>query len=1197
MVSLHFVQKLVKKLKTGNNRSIHLNASVGGYSRLDWFDWSLIDSSLHLKFLQLMLTKQSFEFNIKIAPAELQKKSAESIIVIKKLIARLDAISYQSHDEFTEYGTKTFGLGYPLLIRNDIVDSSKHNIAPLLIWYFDIEKDNLSPLSWKIKRSEDHPTVFNELLGNLIQNQEKFSLEDIHNIVENEVFDEEKLSKFCEHFLSLLQVDATQIDSEVKIIPCPDKNNLPKLREVAPCIRWSGVWGLYRHTKESIIADLDLLLKNPEILNPSNIKTKDNVLDNTFIPSTAIDPSQEKILLEYYKHDRFIINGPPGTGKSQSITALISQELSQGRTCLVVCEKKTAQEVIYQNLSKLGLGDLCISADDWIRSRNEAVKAVRYCTDNLDTYISDYKNNTFSTDFEQYNMHKERVNKTLLALNTKIWGDESFSDVLTKLSGLENKYKAIQLKDDSTSSFILDRFNLLKGKIGEGFSKFKSYNLDEDIFYFIPNSIFSSNSQAYLSNEFVVEIDSVFNIVQDLKTCYNNGFKISGESFLDISKERFLLKNTLKYIVPKYKRIITSRTAYYNLFINFASKNSFIQEVFNLESIGTFFKYDAVSKHKTVLEIEKFLSVIVENKLLWQQYIPWRMFLEQQSKEDKAIFKLIALSSIDNWEEALQYVFYHYNLKNNRDDVLKGADFNFSLNEIETLESNLKHLLVEKIKSDWSINRVNLIKEKTIKHTKLLYNFRKNNHYISKNSLRKIIQNDTNFFTRFFPVMISNPTVATSVLPLQLGMYDTVIFDESSQLRLEDTFSSMLRGKKVYISGDKHQMPPSNYFESSVFFNENTEIDSDLEVLSDDFLAESDSLLDYAYDTDFKNYYLDFHYRSRHPDLINFSNVCFYGSRLIPLPALKKYNPFEYHDVQGVYGNGINRLEAVRIVQYLESIHQVLEFQNLSIGIATFNMHQRNLILDLIALRCSENLSFATQFGVWMTQGFFVKNLENIQGEERDIIIISTTFGKNEEGNFKQHFGPILQKNGYKLLNVLITRAKEKVIMFSSIPSEFIATYSLEIQEKGLSGKSILYAYLHYAKLKSMEKQAESEQLLKFLSMNSKDNYYEPFKVSLTPFKQMIYKEILSFNSIEIKIQETWGGIIPDFALYKNEKVLAFVECCDTKFYSTEVGYRHLLFRKQLYSQYQIPSLFILPQDWYQSDGERMLYDFIPSFS
>ena len=142
------------------------------------------------------------------------------------------------------------------------------------------------------------------------------------------------------------------------------------------------------------------------------------------------------------------------------------------------------------------------------------------------------------------------------------------------------------------------------------------------------------------------------------------------------------------------------------------------------------------------------------------------------------------------------------------------------------------------------------------------------------------------------------PEVVCSILPLKKNLFDLVIFDEASQLRIEETYPSYLRGKYKVISGDEHQMPPSSYFEKSITID--SDDDNDEEAIQS---ANSESLLNFILTekVNKKGMYLKFHYRSEHPYLIEFSNKAFYQSKLTPMPALKEYNPFGFIDVQGTY--------------------------------------------------------------------------------------------------------------------------------------------------------------------------------------------------------------------------------------------------------------------------------------------------------
>ena len=170
-----------------------------------------------------------------------------------------------------------------------------------------------------------------------------------------------------------------------------------------------------------------------------------------------------------------------------------------------------------------------------------------------------------------------------------------------------------------------------------------------------------------------------------------------------------------------------------------------------------------------------------------------------------------------------------------------------------------------------------------------------------------------------------------------------------------------------------------------------------------------------------------------------------------------------YKNVDGIYKDGTNEKEADEIVHFIYSTEKINdEFPG--IGIATFNIYQRDLIFDKLYEQAYADKTKNEKLQSLLNKGLFVKNLENIQGDERDIMILSTTFGKDETGKFRQFFGPLTQEKGYQLLNVIITRAKYSLYVFSSIPEITFSAFEEELSQKGNKGKSIFYAYLSYVK-------------------------------------------------------------------------------------------------------------------------------------
>jgi hypothetical protein len=222
--------------------------------------------------------------------------------------------------------------------------------------------------------------------------------------------------------------------------------------------------------------------------------------------------------------------------------------------------------------------------------------------------------------------------------------------------------------------------------------------------------------------------------------------------------------------------------------------------------------------------------------------------------------------------------------------------------------------------------------------------------------------------------------------------------------------------------------------------------------------------------------YLSVHYRSEHPALIDFSNHAFYGARLEAPPSrlglISDSRPIQYHHVGGLYDHRNNHAEAKKVVEILRQIW-LSDASPPTIGVVSFNQPQREEIEDLIQKECHENPALGARYEQELSRkdanqdvGFFVKNLENVQGDERDVMIFSTTFGKNAEGRFYRLFGPVGAVGGERRLNVAVTRAKRRVIVVGSMPIDEISTAlrSDFAPGSGLTPAGYLQLYLAYAK-------------------------------------------------------------------------------------------------------------------------------------
>ncbi len=292
---------------------------------------------------------------------------------------------------------------------------------------------------------------------------------------------------------------------------------------------------------------------------------------------------------------------------------------------------------------------------------------------------------------------------------------------------------------------------------------------------------------------------------------------------------------------------------------------------------------------------------------------------------------------------------------------------------------------------------------------------------------------------------------------LEPGMltFDLIVMDEASQLRPEEALGAIGRGAQLVVVGDSQQLPPTRFFERI------DDVDDDEGQEFAEGLLDAESILDIAASAYGPTRMLRWHYRSRHPSLIAFSNEQFYGGNLVlfPAPVLDSRNlGVHFHGVGGIYKNSRNPVEGATVVQFI--LRHMRERPDESIGVAAMNVQQRDLIEDEFDDLSKGDPVVRAYVAKWDEgiEPFFIKNLENVQGDERDVIVISVTYGPDENGRVYQRFGPINGPTGHRRLNVLISRARNRVEVFSSMRAADVT-----VTEHSSLGVAALKGYLTYA--------------------------------------------------------------------------------------------------------------------------------------
>jgi very-short-patch-repair endonuclease len=297
--------------------------------------------------------------------------------------------------------------------------------------------------------------------------------------------------------------------------------------------------------------------------------------------------------------------------------------------------------------------------------------------------------------------------------------------------------------------------------------------------------------------------------------------------------------------------------------------------------------------------------------------------------------------------------------------------------------------------------------------------------------LRELMSSIPTALTQLTPCLLMSPLSIAQYLAADATIFDIVVFDEASQICVWDAIGAIARGKQVVMVGDPKQLPPTNFFDRAESEADEEDVEADLESILDECLGSSLPTMNLAW-----------HYRSRHESLIAFSNYHYYGGALVTFPSpVTEDRAVSFHPVQGSYEKGgarINKPEARALVADLVARLSSADFRasKLTIGVVTFNTEQQALIEDLLDEERRRDPAIECYFSDAELEPVFVKNLESVQGDERDIMYFSITYGPDQSGVVSMNFGPMNREGGERRLNVAITRARHELRVFSSLRAE-----------------------------------------------------------------------------------------------------------------------------------------------------------------
>ena len=902
------------------------------------------------------------------------------------------------------------------------------------------------------------------------------------------------------------------------------------------------------------------------------------------------------------------------------------------------------------NKKHLKLGEKLIGKKNWTHIVGEFLSQLK---GNEEEYKLDVEKGTFKYDSTELNDFLELIRKGQILYNDFTPNkDISFLNS-SKLLG-DNPYSIEQELKDDFSNYKLEITSIL-----ENISKYESeynqirnsqlkeqlqsiFKIDDDIHTLITNN--NKNEDFYQedkTNGFFYKALSLFTkekkqtrIDQQLINSLFLQLAIKSKDCSDLTaielpddiKEKVSNLSNYKKYLQELKTNFNSKvkTEFENLNliqkVNQAFKTSTLESIKDkLEYLKNKINQDnwstTIVKGKTEETLINSIQDIIQKNEdyfsndsdLFSSEFKWFQFYNSLSKQNKEIINQLLEKA--NWKKVFLIYYFNSMLVNSANINLPTDDKDHE--ELTNSLSNLEDEQLKYIREYWFSKQIDATREFDVKNQNLsvenLYNKRKSNNH-QRLSLRQIVKYDLDLFTTFFPIILTTPDVCSNLFKGKNQYFDIVMFDEASQLKLEDNLPALLKGKQIIIAGDEHQMPPSNYFskifDGSIDDEDDSEDDDEIKIDRDNILLSCESLLDFASELNFEKKHLDFHYRSRHPYLIDFSNYAFYNQRLKPLPNGFEYTPIKYIQVNGTYSDHTNEVEAETVLSIIENnINRLPNGEYPSIGIATFNIHQRNLILSKINERrkFDSYAEFNEKILELEENGLFVKNLENIQGDERDVIILTTTYGINKDGKFAHRFGSINHQKGYKLLNVIITRAKYKIYVCSSIPEEVFLNYKEYLSVEGSNNRrAVFFAYLAYCKSVSDN---DTEQRLAILNTLS-DNTTKSSTLGIlnedleSPFEEEVYEALTDhFDETKIIPQLQFAGFRID--LVYDSKIIGVpkiaIECDGAAYHSSQEAYLYDRHRQKILEGHGFVFHRIWSTNWWRNPKRetKILVEFI----
>lgn len=1000
-------------------------------------------------------------------------------------IQKLKRLKLNAEEARHSTGQHALYLGYPCVVIPG--EAGKVKFAPIFLFALELgisntrvtikRRNDATPNEDNAQASDD--ALFNRLLAAYVKREPNFSLDADEA---RYAIDPESFEPIVERIFSPWRGLANRWKyGEVSKVPSSDALKRLLSENTDPFIADYAVLGLADFAGQALLDDLDhieaalrtgticsaplLKLLEPRSFGGENPpRSPHSDVDKWLVEKS--DPSQEAVVWAQRDAPVVVLQGPPGTGKSQTIVNTIADALAANQSVLVVCQKRAATEVVRKRLAGVGLGELCTLIEDLDKDRGAAIKRIKELKDEFPRAIWDAN-------------ERERLSSEIAKREASI--DVGYDALRDNDGGTAMRYRDIQSELsrighlDSHPDWTHELVSAIERLIAAGLNARRVTQLlsrVRDIDSKARELRYTQNVWSTVLPDLAQDAVELEAIQSSLRVAVEIGERIhSGALRLRHDEQTHWVAEHPWFTSPSVRELGLA---------HFSDSHE------SASDIRDFSRWLTAIRH--IHEWNAAISPEAEARAARQSSFTTEL-IEEIAADGKQLRDIATLRAELHADEMLRIVDStlreHVNgwephihgliLSAWRLSLLRrrGQDFQLA-RQIPSLCKQLSQRIVEKRNADTEdiLSRFNQrISAKDRLEQRDLLRLRGQGG-IKKTSLRRLHNEGGSYVRQIQPALLTSPETASALLPLVPELYDLVVIDEASQMFVAEAIPMLFRAKRALIAGDRQQMPPSDFFAfSSGDGDDGESVDDDAELA----LAPADRnyrLLEAADvalgATSPHRCQLDVHYRSARKELIDFSNHAFYDGKLIipsgnaALPTFMS-SAIVFEQLNGEFVKGLNDIEARRIVAWLTEIWQVRQETRPSVGVIVNNVKQKALIEDLLAALADEDASFARAYEDERERqldgediSFFVRSVETVQGDERDVIIFGGTFSGSSRS-----FGPLSKTDdGRKRLNVAVTRAKRGMIVLCSLKIDHISNEA----ERTTNDRYFVYQYLRYAR-------------------------------------------------------------------------------------------------------------------------------------